>query len=207
LRRAEISSSPVFSRRPAVQFAHGVDDLALFRRDHALRVGEVEDRLALGPEGDALVGAREHAAAPERGAAARTAGAALQHDEAGEVGALAAQSVGHPSAHARAAEEAAARVHEQLGGSVVEEVGLAGLDEAQLVGDRRGVRQHVADPGAAGAVLLELLVVTEEVHAVARAHEREPLAFDEAGRDGLAVEFVELRLVVEKLQLAGASRP
>jgi hypothetical protein len=100
---------------------------------------------------------------------------------------------------------AAARVHEQLGGSVVEEVGLAGLDEAQLVGDRRGVRQHVADPGAAGAVLLELLVVTEEVHAVARAHEREPLAFDEAGRDGLAVEFVELRLVVEKLQLAGAA--
>ena len=156
-------------------------------------------------QGHALVGARQHAAAPEGGAATGAARAALQDDEAGEVGALAAEAVGHPGAHARAAEQAAAGVHEELRRGVVEEVGLAGLDEAEVVGNRGRVREHIAHPCSALAVLLELLVMAEEVHAVARAHEGEALAFDEAGGDGLAVEFVELGLVVEELQLAGAA--
>ena len=40
---------------------------------------------------------------------------------------------------------------------------------------------------------------------MARVHERETFALDEGGRDGLAVELDEARLVVEKIDLAGAT--
>ena len=96
-------------------------------------------------------------------------------------------------------------IHEELSRGVVEEVGLAGFDEAEVVGDRGSMREHIAHPRAALAVLLELLIVAEQVDSVARAHEREALAFDEAGGDGLAVEFVELGLVVEELELTRAA--
>ena len=40
---------------------------------------------------------------------------------------------------------------------------------------------------------------------MARVHEGEPFPLDEGGRDGLAVELDEARLVVEKIELAGAT--
>ena len=79
-----------------VQFANGVDDLALLGGGDLGGGGEVDDGVALVAEGDALVGGGQDAAAPEDGAAARAAGAALEDDKAGEVFALAAEAVGDP---------------------------------------------------------------------------------------------------------------
>ncbi len=90
---------------------------------------------------NALVGAWQEAAAPVHRAAARTAWAALQDDEAGQVARFAADAVRHPRADARAPELAAAGVHEELRRCVVEEVGDAGPHDAELVDNAGGVRE------------------------------------------------------------------
>ena len=127
-----------------VQFANGVDDLALLSGGDLGGGGEVDDRVALVAEGDALVGGGEDAAAPEDGAAARAAGAALEYDKAGKVIALAAKAVSDPSAHAGATEEAAAGVHLEFSRGVVEECGFAGGADAHAVEEGRRDGQALA---------------------------------------------------------------
>jgi hypothetical protein len=45
----------------------------------------------------------------------------------------------------------------------------------------------------------------QQLRAVARVHERETLSLDERLRDRLAVQFDQLRLVVQQLELARAA--
>ena len=186
-----------------VELAHGAEDALLAGGVDAGRRAQVEDGLALAAQRHALVGGGQEAAAPVDRAAARAARTALQDDKPRQVGRLAADAVGDPGAHRRPAELAAAGVHEQLGGRVVEQRGLAGGHDAQVVDHAGGVRQQVADPGAALAVAPKRAAGAEQLDAVAAAHEGEALALDVALRDRLAAELLQLRFVVEQLELGG----
>ena len=102
--------------------------------------GGARSRIGLGPlqERHALIDARQEAGGTERRAAARAARTGLQHDEARQAVAFAAEPVGEPRAHARPAELRAAGVDEALRRAVVEHVRLHAAKPAQFVGDRRG---------------------------------------------------------------------
>ena len=56
------------------------------------------------------------------------------------------------------------------------------------------------------SVLCEFAPRAEQLRAVAAAHEREPLPLDERLRNRLPVQFDELGLVIEQLQLARPAR-
>ena len=62
-----------------------------------------------------------------------------------------------PRAHARAARQLAAGLEERDGRIVIDGLGVHAAEDADLVGDVRGVRQQVAEPGAALAVLVEIV--------------------------------------------------
>jgi hypothetical protein len=89
---------------------------------------------------------------------------------------------------------------------VIEEIGGAGLDDGQVVDDPGRVRHQVGNPGAALPVASEGPSRAEQLGAVAGRHERKAFPGDERVGHGLTVEFVEARLVVEEVQLAGAAR-
>ena len=129
----------------------------------------------------ALIGRRQEAAAPVRRAAARAARAGLQHDEPRQVARLAADAVGDPGPHARPAELRRAGVHEQLGRAVVEHVGRHRPHDADVVGDRRQVRQALGDRLPALAVLGELALRAQQLGVP--LDEREPLVRDERLRE------------------------
>ena len=96
------------------------------------------------------------------------------------------------------------------------------LAGAWLIGsvatDRRNARssttpavcgRHSETQAPDSAVLGELPLRRQELRPLLRegVHEGEPLARDERLGDRLAVVFLELRLVVEQLELARARRP
>ena len=109
---------------------------------------DVVHRVARRVELHALEPAGQEAAVPlpRRDRLRRTrAGAARQHDEAGQVVALGAQAVDDPRAHAGPAGDRRARVHERVGRVVVDLLGLHRADDADVVGDAADVREEVAD--------------------------------------------------------------
>ena len=146
---------------------------------HALRAGEIQDRLALAAQRHALIGRRQKSARPIHRAAARTARAGLQHDEAGQILRFAADAVGHPRTHARPAELRRAGVHEQFRGRVIENIRRAGMNDRDVVHDARGVRKQFRNPRAALAVLSEFSLRAEQLRRILgkRIHEGEPFAF------------------------------
>ena len=82
------------------------------------------------------------------------------------------------------------------------------LDEAEVVGDRGGVRQEVADPGAALAVLRERL---DRRRAASLPFGLPVMVLNRLPRDGrlgdrLAVQLLQLRLVVEQIDVRRARR-
>ena len=110
--RVAISGSSTQSGWISVERRHRVDHVALLLARDAVGVAQVEDRVALGAEVDALEAAGQEAAVPLPGgdrlhlAAAPVRG---QHDEAGQVVGLAAEAVPDPRAHARPAGDLACR--------------------------------------------------------------------------------------------------
>ena len=80
------------------------------------------------------------------------------------------------------------------------------LHEAQLVDDLRGVRQQLADPRAALAVLRELeLRAGQRKRPLERGHAGQALAHPHRLGQLLAVHRAEQRLVVEQLELRRAA--
>jgi hypothetical protein len=138
-----------------VQLTHGIHHLALLLGADFFRGGEIHDGISRVAQRHALISRGQNTAAPQHSATTRPTRPALQHHEARQVVAFAAEAVGDPRAHAGPAKEAAAGVHVELGGRVIEEIGFAGGDNAEVINDFRRVRQMVADPGTALAVLLK----------------------------------------------------
>ena len=81
-----------------VECGGGIDDVALPLAIDAVRAAEVEHGVALGAELDALETAGQEAAVPHAGGdgLGAAAGPRGQDDEAGQVLALAAESIQHP---------------------------------------------------------------------------------------------------------------
>ena len=141
-------------------------------------------------------------------AAARPARAGLQHDEAGQVVRLAADAVGDPRPHARPAELACEPVlTNSLAGawlktSVATDRTIARSSTTPAMCGRHSETQAPDSPCWAN---LRLVPSSFGRLLGERVHEGEPLPLDERLGDRLAVVLLELRLVVEQLELARAA--
>ncbi len=195
---------PHFARRPFVQVVEGVERPAAESAGDAGRIGQEQDRIPLRPALDALVHRRQIARAPHRFAGIGILPAAGQYDEAGQVLVVRSQPVGRPRPGARSARILRAGVHQQLRRTVVELVGVHGLDEAHLVHHRRQQRQPVGHPLAAFAALPEGILRAE--HLRHPLDEGELLPGQQRRRAILAIQALQLRLVVEEFQLARRPR-
>ena len=183
---------------PLIKVLHEVERLPLHRLGDACGIGQVEDWVAGFAERHALVNRRQKAAAVERRAAAQTA-RRVEHDKARKVLRFAAQPVQRPRAEARPAELARTRLHQDLAGSVIERVGGHRLDDRDVVSHFRQVRKGFGNLSAGLAVSAELELAGEE--GGVRLDEGVLLPFDDFRGHRLAVEFLELRLVVEQVEL------
>ena len=84
---------------------------------------------------------------------------------------------------------------------MIEKISHHRFDQADIVRTRSSMRQQVRNLHAALAELLELALGPAQRRL--RLDKRIALVADHRFRDGLAVEFDELRLEIEKLELAG----
>ena len=149
----------------------------------------------------------EKAALPVGDAGSGTLPAGLEDHEGGQVLGLGSQAVADPGTHAGAPRPRRPGVAEDLGRPVVEVVGGDGGDERQVVDDGRGVGKALGDGLARLAVRFELPFRTQKPGLLfgEEVHESEALVLQEGIGKWLAVQFPELRLVVEEIQLAGSS--
>ena len=202
--RASISGSPSCLGRVRVQVAAaGRACSRRLSRDDAGGVAEVQHGVLAGAELHALVLRRQEAAAPQAGVERLVDLARRdEHDERRQVLVVAAEAVVQPRAHARPAGDLRAGLEERDRRVVVDRLGVHRADEAEVVDDLGGVRQQLADPRAACAVLREFeeRAGQRQRRLVAR-HAGEPLALAHGVGQLLAVPLVEQRLVVEHLQL------
>ena len=169
----------------------------------ARRVRQVEHRVALRAQLDALVGAGQKAAAPQRLAAVGLPLARQQHDERRQILVGAAQAVRQPGAHAGPPGLRVAGAQEQLGRAVVDLRRGHGVQERHLVHHARQVRQQIRQPGARSPVARERERRAQQARRA--LDEGEALALGEAGGQRLAVAGLQLRLGGEQIQLRRAA--
>ena len=178
---------------------------ANFARD-AFGVLQVEDALALIAELHPLEFGRQEAGAPEaviERLVVRSAAAEGRHHHVGrEVGILAAEAVGGPSADAGATGQLASRLHERDRRVMVDGFRVHRADDAPFVGLRGDVRNQFAEPIAGLAVLLELEHRRGDREVLlTRRHRRQALSFANRFREVLAAHRFQLRLRVKEIHL------
>ena len=83
--------------------------------------------------------------------------------------------------------------------------GVHGTDEAEVVGNGGDVRQELAHPRAASAVLRELEVAGLDRQLLASGHGGEPLAHADGIGKLLTAELLQHRLVIEEIVLGGSA--
>ena len=136
--------------------------------------------------------------------AARPARSGQEHDEPRQAVDFAANAVGDPGPHRRASEPRRSRVGEELGRAVIEDVGLHAADDGHVV-DHRAEWGNSVD-------------ISAPHFPQQRKCRREPRSFasclmkakrwffTKEGGMTCSIQLVELRLVVEQLQLARTAR-
>jgi hypothetical protein len=95
-------------------------------------------------------------------------------------------------------------LEKDLRGRVIELIRFARFDQADFVGDLREMRQHFGKLGTALPMAREFELRAE--HRGIGPDESVALAANDRGREGLAGEFGELRLVIEEFQLTWRAR-
>src|ERR1700681_881021 len=150
-----------------------------------------------------LVNAREEAGTPQLFAAVRRFTSRKQYDESRQILILCAKPVEYPGTDGRVSKSRVAGVYQQLRGRVIELVGMHRLDEAQIVNVLFQVRQAVGNPVAALSDLVERGLRPQKLGNA--ADECETLARQKRRGTILAIEPFQVRLVLEKFQLAGRS--
>jgi hypothetical protein len=176
-----------------------IEVLPLHLGCHAWRRSEVENRRARGPQRCPLIVGRQIAVGPVGGPTLRI-GRLGQDHEGREILVLAAQSIGHPRTDGGVAAKAVAGVHVVAGGRVIDRFGLHSLIDAQLVGDARQMLPVLAHLQARVPVAGEL-VRRFDVVAFAAGHRGGELV---APLKDLQMQLVELLLVIERVEMAGA---
>ena len=190
-----------------VQAADEVEHLAAVLARDAVRIAQVEHRVAARAQAAALVLARKESASPEARAERLHVADALRdhHHEARQVVVHASEAVAHPRAEARAAGLLGAGLEEGDARLVVDRRGVHRADEAHVLRDAAGVGQEFRQPEA-------VLVVLEAVEAELRRrdgearlparHRREALAVPDRVGQVLVEVLGEARLVVVEVELA-----
>ena len=174
-----------------------VDDHPLLFAAHVAGVLQIEDWRPAGVHDHALIGRRHVAAGPVLGTADRAAGAVQHHDVAGEALVHRAEAVVDPRAHRGPAAQDAAGVHHEHRRAVNRRVGGHRVEERNLVHVPGDVREKAAHPLAALAVLHEVPLWPHDAAQVFFAATPEGLHLNR-----LAVERIQLRLVVERVHVA-----
>ena len=145
----------------------------------------------------ALMDRRQEARAPIHRSARRQAAVVGKHDECGQLLRFAAEAVGDPRPHRRESGQDEAAVGHEHRRTVQRGLALHRMDEGHLINVAGELRQQIAHPAAALAVLPEgpvaLLAVArlrgKELHVAGRV-ERRAIPLHEVG---LVVERVEMR--------------
>src|SRR5262249_42873638 len=119
----------------------------------------------------------------------------IEHDEARQVLALAAETVGHPRANTGPALLARAAVQEIVAVGVLREARCYRTDDRQLIDVLGNVRKEIADGNATLAVLLERPRRFDDLADVVELRRRD------FHLDGFAVLAVEARLGIERIHL------
>jgi hypothetical protein len=138
-----------------VEEIHRVDGPALGFAGDAFRVGEIEDGIAGGVEGEAVVDGGQEARGPVRIAAGRALETGGHDHEGRQVGVLRTEAVGHPGAERGPAELLGPGGHQDLRRGVVEGVRVHRADERDVIRMGADVRQDLRHLHAALAVMLE----------------------------------------------------
>ncbi len=184
----------------AVLRPEGVEERALALERHVVWRGEVEDRRPLRSQERPLIGRRHVATRPILGAGDRPAGGVEHDDEAGEILVDAPEPVVDPRAEAGGARLDLAGVHLEHRRAMNRRVGRHRMEEGDIVDMLRELRKECRD-------LLPTLPVGRELPL--RPHDPSLTLLAAASLrlhlDRLAVEIVELRLVVEGVDMAGAA--
>ena len=136
-----------------VHLAQRVEQIALLLGLHARRTAEIQNRIAAGAERGPLIGRRQEALAVHRRSRPHTA--FQQHDEAGQILILAAETVENPRSQARPADPRPAVVDQELRLRMREALVIAGADDGEIVDALRSVRKQIRDFESRLAVLLE----------------------------------------------------
>ena len=126
---------------------------------HARRVRQVEHRISLRAELDALVATREETAAPQprvERLADSPRSPRGHHDERRQVFVLGSKAVGKPRSDARAPGKLRSGLEVRHRRVVIDRLGMHRSNERELVGDLRRIGEQLADPCAGLAALLEL---------------------------------------------------
>ena len=189
-----------------VERLQAVERLAADLGRDTVRVVDIKDRVATGAERDAGVLAREVARRPEPGRdrlhLLGVRGPGDQDDERGQVVVHRPQAIRHPGAEAGPARVLVAGLHVGDRRLVVDRLGVHAPDEAQVVDHPGRVGEHLRDPHAALAVLLELVLRgSDREPLLAARHGREPLAHPHRVGKLLVVPLVHHRLVVVEVHL------
>ena len=168
----------------------------------ALRRSEEANRLRPTCQRRSLIAGGHESGGPVSRAVDDLAGVVLHHHERGQVLVLRPQAVADPGPQRRPAADGAAGVHLADAAGMVQAVGPAGADDAQVVRTGRRLRQPVGNPQAPLAVLLPL---AGRIHdgAVVLPHRQDHRL--ESRRHRLAVELLEQRLGIERVEMAGAT--
>src|SRR5262249_14730029 len=159
------------------------------------RIGDVQDRFALGTALHTLENGGEETAAPAALAGAWLDTAGNQNDEARQVFVFRAQAVSDPGTKGRAALAGGTGEEEEFGRGVVELVRGHGTDHAHFMGDSLEIRNGVGHPDTAGTVLPEGARSAEQARSA--GSEGESFSFREFIGTELAGAFHQFGFVIE----------
>jgi len=136
---------PQFLGLQLVEVIEGIQTLPPQLPIHARRVRDEEDRVALRATLHSLVDTRQEARPETAGAPVGLHPRGDQHDKARQVGILAAEAIGNPTAQARPASPGAARIHQEFGRCMVELIGVHTPHQAEFVGNPVQMRNRVGE--------------------------------------------------------------
>jgi hypothetical protein len=198
----------VLLRVPRVQVAQPIEQQAAALARDAGGIVQVQHRVLAAAELDPLVLGRQESTPPQpRVERLVHLPRRDEDDERGQVLVVAAEPVVHPRAHARTPRDLRARLQERDRGIVVDRLRVHRPDNTEVVDDAGGVREEVGDPRAVLPVLAEAEDRSRERDGrLVPRHARQPLPLAHRVGQLLAVARVQHRLVVERLDLRGATR-
>ena len=130
----------------------------------------------------------------------------MQHHERRQTLILAAEPIVDPRAHARASRELIAGLEQRDGRIVIDRLGMHAAQDAKLIGDLGGIRQAIAQPLPALAVLLEFVHRGSDRKAILIGdHASDALASKDRRGDVLIETIPDEGLVVEQVDLRGSA--